>query len=131
MCEYDSYSEFQSYRKVTVRKQHTCSGCRRKIKPGERAAYYAGKADDFYTFYRCDVCEFLTGAPEGTAFHACDDGSDDPKFSHAHPAYVEVRRALDAGRTPDPANVWEPTWEQLRKLEDMLREPSPLIVCND
>jgi len=85
MCfDYDDYPELHSASNVKCRKEHRCTGCRRKIRKGETAEHNTGKFDgSFYSYYVCDGCqrmilaiaakEIQEGCPWSTAWCAVDD----------------------------------------------------------
>ncbi len=105
MCDYDDLEPAQFYRTkmVVTRKAHRCGECRAKYPAGTRMEYHVGvTCDGLFTNYVCPTCHYMTQQPESSPFHACADGSDDPKLSIYAPEWHEVQRALLAGRAPDP-----------------------------
>lgn len=139
MCDYDDLEPAQFWRSkvVTTRKPRRCGLCRAKYPSGTRMEYTVGATrDGLFTSYACPTCQYMVHQPESSPFHACDDGSDDPKLSIYAPEWHEVHRALLAGREPDPnsplANMpHEERHAYVERAYEWTKENYDPLVVND
>lgn len=66
-CDFDYAPEFFNIRTIKAKKNHICCECGKKIQPGEKYDYTAGKWEgDFFTYKTCQFC-----AQVRTDFRSC------------------------------------------------------------
>lgn len=139
MCDYGDLEPAQFWRSkmVTIRKRQRCGECGLAYPVGTRMEYQVGvTCDGLFDSYTCPTCHYMTHQPESSPFHACADGSDDPKLSIYAPEWQEVQRALLAGQMPDPtsplANMSpDDRYDYVKRAYEWMKEGYEPLVVND